>query len=407
MKNVKIKESKEEEEKMMSKTCKCLSNIKTINIIYLLIIIYSIILLYLILENNYNKQEIKKLIAFKEIFSNDFNKISINNSIDKDMIGSKYPIILFDEIKSNILKNKFISTLFDFLEQLEIKLIFLEKEINATKVNAFFTARTLLLKERNIEYDDSNIKELHEIVSWLIIHRSTQLKGIVSDKYLACKYVKLKLGIDLCQQRIGVYNSVDEIDFRKIIKLGNVILKISNGNNDNTYILNNTQYDINDLKKKVEKSFYRNFPLIDKVFSHFYSKKRIVLEKMFIPLTDLYEFKFIVVNNDIKIIYVRVNCNNKINIFHYDSNYNLITEKNNIFDISIFNKDILNKLKYYALKLSEDFPNFIRIDLYVFHDNIYLSELTFDHVQGRPFLRNHSIIKEAGKNWKRIDCDLL
>ena len=418
----KVKFNKEEYENILNQKSdyKCLSFIKHLNIIYILIIIYSLLLLYLIFENDINKQEIKKLIKYQEILSKNKNNLnqnkeenfeflnekSVNSSIDKDMIGLKYPEIMFDQIKLNIINNKFVSALYDFLEQLEIKLIYLEKEINATKINAFYTARTLLLKERNISYDDADINELHNIVSWLVIHRSTQLKGIVSDKYLACKYVKMKLGIDLCQQRIGVYNTVDEIDFKKLIKLGNVILKISNGNHDSTFIFKNKKYSINKLKKKVEKSFYRNFPLIDKVFSHCYTKKRIVLEKIFLPLSDLYEFKFVIVNNEIKIVYVRVENNKKLYFFYYDSNYNLVSKSNdNIFNISNIKKTILENLKYYALKLSEDFPNFIRIDLFLFHDNIYLSELTFDHREGKPFLRDNSIIKEAGKNWKRIDCD--
>ena len=392
--------------------------------IYSIVLIYIILLLYLIIKNYSNKKEIIKLKEFlkNENIKNNKNleftndnikkiqneKIIQINKIDKDMIGLKYPEIFFDDIKEKIINNNIKSSLIKFLEELEIKLIFLEKEINATKVNAFYTARTLLLKERNITYDDSNITELHDIVSWLIIHRSTQLKGIASDKYLVCKYAQMKLGIDLCPQRIGVYNSVDEIDFEKLIKLGNVILKISNGNNDNTYIFKNTKYDINILKKQVEKSFYRNFPLIDKVFSHHYSKKRIVLEKMLIPISDLYEFKFIILNNNIKVIYVRVIRNNKIKNFYFDSNYKpLSSKKEKTFNIFNLKKKNLDKLKYYALKLSEDFPNLIRIDLYLFHDKIYLSELTFDHRQGRPFLRNFKIIKESGQNWKRIDCDYL
>ena len=126
---------------------------------------------------------------------------------------------------------------------------------------------------------------------------------------------------------------------------------------------------------------------------------------MFIPISDLFEFKFVILNNDIKIIYVRVRNNEKLYVFYYDSNYNPLYEiKNDIFNISNFNKDILDKLKYYAIKLSEDFPNFIRIDLYIFHNKIYLSELTFDHVEGKPFLSSNKIIKEAADNWKRIDC---
>ena len=386
----------------------------------ILFLINIFILSYVMIELYGNKKLIKELIASQSHSTNnnilkkhineqkkDLKNEILNNNykLDKDMIGLIYPEIDFNKIKDDIMKNKYLSSIFEFLNQLEIKLIYLEREINATKINAFYNARIQMLKERNIEYDDSNIKELHNIVSWLIIHRSTQLKGIASDKYLACKYAKIKLGLDLCPHRIEVYNSIEEIDFKKIIKIGNVILKISNGNNDSIYIYNNTKYNIEQLREKVENNFYRNFPLIDKVFSHQYNKKRIVLEKMFMPLSDLYEFKFVIVNNEIKIIYIKVIRKQKMRTYYYNSSYKpLKLGKRKTFDISFFPKDILGKLNKYALKLSEDFPNFIRVDLYLFHNEIYLSELTFDHVGGKPFLRNNTIIIEAAKNWKRIDC---
>ena len=152
------------------------------------------------------------------------------------------------------------------------------------------------------------------------------------------------------------------------------------------------------------KTFSRDFGLAVPEFFHLYSKKRIILEKMFYPLTDLYEFKYVIVNREIKIIYLRVTINDKIHFYYYDSNYNYLNgSKRYSFDISIFDKNILKKLKKYAYELSEDFLNFIRVDLYVFHNKIFLSELTFDSQDGRPFMRDSEIIRKAGKNWKRVD----
>ena len=382
--------------------------------IYRIFIIYFIINLsinfYLIHENANNKQIIKKLF----LFYNDFkyikdktNKALINDDSlinkNKDLIGLKYPEISFNQLK-NTLKTNIFSCLYQLLEKLEAKLIYLEKEINVTKLSAFYTARKLYLKKKNIEYDDSNITELHNIVSWLVIHKSTQLKGIASDKYLACEYVKMKLGINLCQHRIGVYNHYEDINYEEIISIGNVVLKTSNGCHDNIYIFNNTNYNIEKIKQKIKNSFYKDYSLIIPEFFHLYSKKRIVLEKMFLPFSDLYEFKIIIVNHNIIVIYVRVFYNNNLYFFYYDSNFNpIINEKKNFFDISYFDKLILDKLKKYAIKLSEDFPNYIRVDLYLFHNEIYLSELTFDTKDGFPFLRQHEIIKNAAKDWKRID----
>ena len=346
------------------------------------------------LKNNYNEETNK--ITEKNTF--------IEPKINKDMIGIKYPEIMFDDIKSKIKNNKLIYSLFEFLEQLEVKLIYLEKEINVTKLYSFYTARTLYLQKKGIDYYDSNITELHHIVSWLVIHKSTQLKGIASDKYLACEYVKIKLGENLCEQRIAVYNNLEEIKFDEIVKLGNVILKVSNGCGDNTFIFENQKQDIEVIKQKVKETFERDYGLVVPEFFHSYSKKRIILEKMFYPLTDLYEFKFVIVNREIKIIYIRVTIEAKMHFYYYDSNFNLLVgEKDYHFEVSQFDKNILEQLKNYAYKLSEDFPNFIRVDLYLFHNKIYLSELTFDQQDGFPFMRDSEIIRKAGKNWKRID----
>ena len=129
---------------------------------------------------------------------NHYNNTAYNKSeIDIDMIGLKYPEILYDKLKQDIANGKITSSLIDFLTQLQIKLIYLEKEINVTKLNAFYISRTIYLKNHNVKYDDAEIKEYHNIMSWLVIHKSTQFKGIASDKYLGCKYAAMKIGKNL------------------------------------------------------------------------------------------------------------------------------------------------------------------------------------------------------------------
>ena len=245
------------------------------------------IFIYLFLEkNNMNlliKQKMEKIVDESE------------KRINKDFIGLSYPEISFEEIKNNLTNSNLIVTLYEFMKQLEMKLIYLEKEINVTKLTSFYTARTLYLQKKNITYDDSNIKELHNIISWLVIHKSTQLKGIASDKYLACQYVKLKLGKDLCMHRIRAYDNINDIDFKQLIDIGNVVLKISNGCHDNIFIRNNTHQNIAKIKKRLEFSFHRDYGLLVPEFFHLYTKKRIILEKMFVPFSDLYEFKIIII----------------------------------------------------------------------------------------------------------------
>ena len=60
-------------------------------------------------------------------------------------------------------------------------------------------------------------------------------------------------------------------------------------------------------------------------------------------------------------------------------------------------------MKIYANNLSEDFPNFIRVDLYLFHNNIYLSELTFASYDGLYLDKNETYIIDSVKNFTRFD----
>ena len=49
---------------------------------------------------------------------------------------------------------------------------------------------------------------------------------MASDKYLGCKYATIKIGKNLCKQGIAAYNSVEEIDFKEVIKHENAVLKL-------------------------------------------------------------------------------------------------------------------------------------------------------------------------------------
>lgn len=389
----------------------CKYKLNTIN--YLVTALNLLFCIYLLIQNN------RTNLLYKELKSsldekNKENTLDLDESkfgqyqkiqIDRDMIGLKYPDISFDNCKDNLLKGKIISSLINFMTQLEIKLLYLEKEINVTKLNAFYTSRTLYLERKNVKYDDSNIKDFHHIMSWLVIHKSTQLKGIASDKYLGCKYASIKIGKDICPQRIGVYNSIEEIDFEKLLKMGNVILKISNGCHDNVFISENkTKNDLIKIKEEITYYFNRDYSFIVPEFFHSYSKKRIVLEKVFSPIEDLYEFKFMIFNNKIKMIILCYFKNNNNLMTYYDENFNSIKDsgKEN-FNVSLFDTISLNQMKIMAIKLSEDFPNFIRVDLYLYHNKIYLSELTFDSHSGIPIFEDIKYFNDEVRKWKRID----
>ena len=360
------------------------------NVILFIFFINIIITIYLFKANQNQNGIIKQLLNFKN--ANLKNNYPNN---DKEMIGLYHPNIDFDKIKEKLKNVNIVDSLLDLISQLEIKLIYLEKEIDLIKLISFYTSRKYYLKECNITYNEENITQLHEIINWIIIHQSNQLKGIASDKYLACKYVKFKLGINLCQQRIAVYSNISELNYKKLSKYGNIVLKVSNSCWKSVFINKNETFDsFNQKLEKFKKLYEFDHGVVNVQPFHLYAKKRIIVEKQFFPFTELYEFKITVLNRDIKYIALKYYLNRTKAIYLiYDSNYNFQLY-NNRFNIeppnlkAIFKKDILENLKTYTINLSEDFPNYIRVDLYIFHEKIYLSELTFASNDGLPFNKN-------------------
>ena len=356
-----------------------------------------ILTIYLLIQNHRANNFMNELSSL-----NVFSKKE-EPTIDKDMIGLTYPEIMFQKIKDDYKNGKIVSSFCDFLKQLEIKLIYLEKEINITKLYTFYNIRTSYLKSKNVNYDESQINQFNDIINWVVIHKSDQLKGIASDKYMGCKYTKIKLGKNLCSQRIEVFDSIEEIDFKKIIKMGNVILKVTNGFGDNIFISDkNTVQDIDKIKENLRNHFNKDYSLTIPDFFHLYSKKRIVLEKTFMPRDELYEFRFMVFNRKIKMVILSYRRDEKYYDAYYDENFNSLKDNQKVnLDITIFDKALWKTLKDYAIKLSEDFPNFIRVDLYVFHNEIFLSELTFGSHHGMPTFGDIKYFTDGLKNWQR------
>ena len=109
-------------------------------------------------------------------------------------------------------------------------------------------------------------------------------------------------------------------------------------------------------------------------------------------------------NNEIKIILLFYYEQDVVYSSYYDADYNYIDATGNKkYNLNNFRKKDLEELKKLALKLSEDFPNFIRVDLYIFHNQIYLSELTFDSNSGLPYFQNAKYFNNSLIDWKRVD----
>ena len=57
-------------------------------------------------------------------------------------------------------------------------------------------------------YNESNLVTVSDKINWLIIHDTNELKGKCADKILLHEYSKKKLGKDICNKILKIYNNV-------------------------------------------------------------------------------------------------------------------------------------------------------------------------------------------------------
>ena len=93
-------------------------------------------------------------------------------------------------------------------------------------------------------------------------------------------------------------------------------MKISNSCWKATFLSNTTNKEKYEEQLKIFRQNYlkAEHGLKEAQFFHLYAKKRIVVEKQFSPINDLYEFKFFILNKDIKLIYLMFYVNKKVTI---------------------------------------------------------------------------------------------
>lgn len=182
----------------------------------------------------------------------------------------------------------------------------------------------------------------------------------------------------------GIYDKFEDIDFEKLPNA--FAIKCTHACAFNELVFDKSKLDINKLKKRFNKWLKTDYgkKTVEPHYSHI--KPRIIIEKLMLDEGELpIEYKIHVFNGKAKYLYVVTGRNKEI---HYNNYLIDWTE----FDGAQFNHwtKTENELKkpqnfekavQIAEKLAKPFP-FVRVDLYIIKDNVYISEMTFTPAKG-------------------------
>ena len=213
------------------------------------------------------------------------------------------------------------------------------------------------------------------------------------------EYVKEKGYENLLINCLGVYDSVDEIDFDKLPN--SFAMKCSHGSAMNYICFDKSKMDVELIKNKFRKWLKTNYGRKTVELHYSPIKPQIIIEELMLENNKLpTEYKIHVFNGKAKNLYV-------VTSRGIDIRYNNYYIDWSPFDGSQFNgwrktEYPLKKPKNFdeMVKISEDlaspFP-FVRVDLYNINGTIYFSEMTFTPAKGTLILDDDKCDYEMGE----------
>lgn len=244
--------------------------------------------------------------------------------------------------------------------------------------------------------DLKNPKTLNEKIQWLKLNTyyKNELVTACVDKYKVREYIKDKDLVHTLNELIGVWRTVEEIDWEQLPN--KFVLKCNHGAGYNIVCQDKKTFNVESAKEMLAKWMKEDYWKLYAEVNYKYVDKRIICEKFIetkngeLP-TDykVYCFngqpQYIMLcegreTNDTK--YYFVDRNWKIAPLNRDSmntSENFVIEKPKNFDL----------LFKYAEILSEPFP-FVRVDFYLENGEVYFGELTFTPGGGLDYNRLES-----------------
>ena len=222
--------------------------------------------------------------------------------------------------------------------------------------------------------------DLNDKIHYMCIYEHGKYESDNSDKYLVREFVKKKGLDDILIPLIGVFETVDDIDFNKLPS--KCVLKTNHGSGD-AIIYEKGKSDITKIRKQLAKDLKRNYAKASLEYHYKDIKPLIICEEFLddkknkVPL----DYKFFCFNG--KPVYVGV---------YADRDTHL---KRTFYNMKWVKQDIQNRHDGYDFEKPKNFQQminiasaladgqkFVRVDLYNIDGKIYFGEFTYTPSSG-------------------------
>lgn len=234
------------------------------------------------------------------------------------------------------------------------------------------------------DLDLENPRTLNEKLQWYKLYYHNPILHKLVDKHEVRDYIKKSIGEQYLIKELGIYNSVEEINFDELPN--SFVVKLSNGSGCNYVCKNKTEKEIKKIKKLFTRWIKTEYYYYSREFAYKGVKNRIIIEEFM--CSDKGEvpedYKLYCFNGEVDSVMV---CSGRgdgdTKFYYYDNKWNMLPYSKD--GKEVLDKHLPNPVKKpkkldemfsVANKLSKDFP-FVRVDLYYVNNNIYFGEMTF------------------------------
>lgn len=243
-----------------------------------------------------------------------------------------------------------------------------------------------------------------EKLQWLKLHYRRNDHVELVDKYKVRTYIKNLIGEEYLIPLLGVWESVDEIDFNDLPS--RFVIKCNHDSGSVIKCKGKNERNIKYIKKKLGKALNKSAYWRFREWPYKYVKPLIIAEKYMVDDggEDLIDYKFYCFNGNPKYCQVISNRSTNEAIDFYDDEWchqeftglhmgkvKYISNQTNIVKPKNYNKMIeLAKI------LSAGKP-FVRVDFYEIKGKVYFGEMTFYPAGGFGFFHPKSVDQMLGK----------
>lgn len=226
----------------------------------------------------------------------------------------------------------------------------------------------------------------NEKLNWLKLNYHNPLLTDMADKYTVKKIVSDKIGDKYVIPLLGVWDSVDDIDFDSLPD--QFVLKCNHDSGSVVICKDKSIFDIESAKSKLSKALSNNYYYYSREWVYKNIEPKIICEPYVEDFEDaeLRDYKFFCFDGKVKFLYVatdRFKEGEEVKFTFFDEDYNFlpIVHGHPYADPLPEKPSKFDEMKKLAEKLSSGIPH-VRVDMYEANGKIYFSEFTFYNNSG-------------------------